>query len=145
MPAINPYLRFNGNCRQAIEFYKNIFRTEPVYTGTFKDLPPEYAVDEAYHHLVMHVTLPIGEGTVLFASDTSEAFGPAPTVGDNFSLSIKVDSVEEADRVFKALADGGQVQMPLSDTFWGSYFGTLVDQFGIHWMVGYDFPVVDEL
>ncbi len=64
----------------------------------------------------------------------------AHKVGDNFSLSVKVDSVEEADKVFGALSEGGQVQMPMMDTFWGSYFGTLVDQFGIHWMVGYDHP-----
>jgi PhnB protein len=140
MPAINPYIRFNGNCRQAMEFYRSIFNTELLYAGTFEDLPPEYGVGEEHHHLIMHASLPIGEGTVLFASDTSDAFGPAPTVGDNFSLSVKVDSVEEADKVFAALSEGGQVQMPMMDTFWGSYFGTLVDQFGIHWMVGYDHP-----
>ena len=141
MPAVNPYLRFNGNCRQAMEFYRDIFNTELDVAGTFRDLPSEYAVGAEHHHLIMHATLPIGEGTVLYASDTSEAFGPAPNVGDNFSLSLKVDSMEDADHVFAALSEGGQVQMPLMNTFWGSYFGTVVDRFGIHWMVGYDYPV----
>ncbi len=143
MSEINPYIRFDGNCRQAFEFYSQVFKTAYQNFGTFKELPPEYAVDEKHHHLIMHATLPIGDSTVLFGSDTSEEFGPPPTAGNNFSLSVSMDTEEEARRVFSELSEGGHVEMPMAPAFWGSLFGTLTDRFGIHWMVGYDYPQED--
>lgn len=140
MSSINPYVRFDGNCREAFELYQRVFKSEYISNGTFKDLPPEYAVDEKHHHLMMHVTLPIGDGTFLFGSDTSEAFGPPPEAGNNFSLSVTIDTEEEARRIFDELSEGGNVQMPMAPTFWGSLFGTLTDRFGINWMISYELP-----
>jgi len=83
----------------------------------------------------MHVSLPIGKETVLMGSDSSKAFGRAVKPGDNFSLSYNADSKEDADKLFAALVEGGNLTMPMASTFWGSYFGMLVDKFGIQWMV----------
>lgn len=137
MATINPYLTFNGNCEEAFNLYKSVFGGEFAFSGRFKDMPenPEYPVEESEKDLIMHISLPIGNGTVLMGSDTSRAFGKLAEPGSNFSVSINTDSVEEATRMYNALADGGTEIMPLNKTFWGAYFGQLVDRFGIRWMV----------
>ena len=86
----------------------------------------------------MHVSLPISSETVLMGSDSSEAFGMATTMGNNFSISINAESVEESDRLFNGLSEGGKVTMPMANTFWGAYFGMFTDKFGIQWMVNHD-------
>ena len=90
-------------------------------------------VPEAEQDLVMHVTLPIGSG-VLMGSDRG-SFGPPIVTGSNFSLSVAPDSKEEADSLFAKLSDGGQATMPMQAMFWGAYFGTCTDKFGINWMI----------
>jgi PhnB protein len=87
----------------------------------------------------MHVSLPIGGGATLMATDALESMGQKLTTGDNFSIFINTGSEAEADKIFGALGQGGQVNMPLAKTFWGAYFGTLTDQFGIQWMVNYNY------
>ena len=87
---------------------------------------------------LMHVSLPIGNN-FLMASDSLESMGHKLTQGNNFNISVNADSKEEANRIFKALAEGGTVKMELQDTFWGSYFGMLEDKFGIQWMVDHSF------
>ena len=137
MTTINPYLTFNGTCEEAFNFYKSIFGGEFTFIGKFKDMPPnpEYPVLESEAERIMHVSLPIGENSVLMGSDSSEAFGKTMVAGDNFQLSINLDSVDEATRLFNALVDGGTVRMPLQKTFWQAYYGMLTDKFGIHWMI----------
>lgn len=138
MTAINPYLTFNGNCEEAFNFYKSVFGGEFPYVGRFKDMPGEHAVPASEGEKIMHVSLPIGQGTFLMGSDASEACGQA-TAGNNFSISISTESEEEANKLFGGLSSGGQVTMPLDKVFWGSYFGMLTDRFGINWMVNYDY------
>ena len=87
----------------------------------------------------MHIALPIGNGNVLMATDVIESYSQNFTVGDNISLSLSAESKEEADRLFNALSEGGSHVMPLADAFWGAYFGMCADQFGIRWMVSYDY------
>jgi PhnB protein len=87
---------------------------------------------------IMHIALPIGNENVLMATDALESMGQKLTEGNNFSLSYSADSREETERIFNSLAEGGKVEMPLNDTFWGAYFGMLQDKFGIRWMVSYD-------
>lgn len=137
MTVINPYLTFNGNCEEAFNFYKSVFGGEFPYLGRFKDMPPMdgQTVPAEEGEKIMHVSLPISKETTLMGSDSSEAFGQATIVGNNFSISINTDTKENADRLFGALSAGGQVTMPMMDTFWGSYFGMMVDKFGIQWMV----------
>src|SRR6185436_2804869 len=84
---------------------------------------------------IMHISLPVSKETTLMGCDGSEAFGHATVIGNNFSISINTDSKSTADNYFKKLSAGGTVGMPMADTFWGSYFGMLIDKFGINWMV----------
>ncbi len=140
MASLNPYLMFPGNCMEAFEFYKTVFGGEFGMIMRFGDVPgdaPAEAASEA--HKIMHVSLPIGGGTVLMGSDAADRFGELK-IGDNFSISISTASIAEADRLFEGLSKGGKVDMPLSNTFWGAYFGMLHDRFGTGWMVNYDVP-----
>jgi len=140
MATINPYLTFNGNCEEAFKFYKSVFGGEFTYLGRYKEMTPMEGhppVSKEEAEKIMHVSLPIGKETILMGSDTSETFGKV-TVGTNFSVSITTESQEEADRLFKGISKDGKVTMPMDKTFWGSYFGMLVDKFGIPWMVSFD-------
>lgn len=139
MASVNPYLTFNGNCEEAFTFYKSVFGGEFPFMGRFKDMPSEQPIPESEGEKIMHVTLPIGQGTVLMGSDTSEAFGHVTTVGNNFSISINAETEEEATKLFNGLSAGGKVTMPLNKTFWGAFFGMFTDKFGIQWMVNYDY------
>ncbi|MFH1001262.1 MAG: VOC family protein [Bacteroidota bacterium] len=137
MTTINPYLTFEGNCEEAFHFYKSVFGGEFPYVGKFKDMPenPDYPISKADKEKIMHISLPISKETVLMGSDSSEAFGKATSIGNNFSISINTDTVEEVTRIYNALSNGGSIKMPLNKTFWGAYFGMFTDKFGIHWMV----------
>jgi PhnB protein len=135
--SINPYLTFTGNCEEAFDFYKSVFGGKFGYVGRFKEMPPQegHEMSEELGNKIMHISLPISKETVLMGSDTAEGFGPPTIVGNNFSISINAPSNKEADRLYNALAAGGSAFMPMSNTFWGSYFGMLTDKFGINWMV----------
>lgn len=137
MTKINVYLTFDGNCEEAFNFYKSVFGGEFAFMGRFADMPSEFPIAESEKNKVMHATLPIGGDTVLFGSDTADGFGPPRRVGNNFSISIDTDSKAKADELFTKLSEGGQITMPLADTFWGSYFGSLMDKYEVNWMVSY--------
>lgn len=141
MATINPYLTFNGDCEAAFTFYKSVFGGEFPYIGRFKDMPPTEGCDPlpaAEGEKIMHVSLPISAETILMGSDSSEAFGQATIVGNNFSISINTDSTAEADKLFEGLSAGGKITMPMDKTFWGAYFGMFTDKFGINWMINHD-------
>ncbi|RYD55539.1 MAG: VOC family protein [Sphingobacteriales bacterium] len=140
MASVNVYLNFNGNCEEAFNFYKSVFGGEFPYLGRFKDMPPQEGMkpmEGAEAERIMHVSLPISKETMLMGSDTGGEWSASFKPGNNFSISINADSKEEADKLFNGLAQGGQVTMPLNNTFWGDYFGMLVDKFGINWMMSY--------
>ncbi|KAF2341660.1 VOC family protein [Flavobacterium tistrianum] len=136
--AVNPYLMFNGTCEAAFLFYKSVFGGDFPYIGRFKDAPAEEGevLSEEVLNRIMHVSLPIGH-SILMGSDTHPRYGDVG-IGDNFSVSINAESREEADKIFNGLSAGGKVEMPMNDTFWGSYFGMFKDKFGINWMVSFD-------
>ena len=136
---LETYLTFNGNCREAFEFYREVIGGEFSFVSTFADGPPEMGVPEHEKDRILHISLPLGS-SVLMGSDTSSVFGPPPEVGDNFSLSVSADSREQCDELFANLSAGGAVIMPMQDVFWGSYFGQLTDKFGIKWMISFDTP-----
>ncbi|WP_321296376.1 VOC family protein [Marinifilum fragile] len=141
MTTLNVYLAFNGNCEEAFDFYKSVLGGEFSHVARFGEMPLSDncpPVAEKDKNLIMHVSLPISKETVLMGSDSIEAFGPLPTQGNNFSLSLNTDSKEEADRIFAGLSAGGKVIMPMDKTFWGSYFGMFTDKFGIQWMVSFE-------
>ncbi len=135
--ALNTYLTFEDNCREAFEFYRSVFGGEFTYILTFREGPEEMKemeIPEDHLDRIMHVSLPIGN-SVLMGSDSTSSFSPPLAVGNNFSLSFEAESNEHADAVFAELSDGGTVNMPMADAFWGAYFGACTDKFGINWQV----------
>ena len=134
--SISTYLTFDGNCRQAFEFYRAVFGGDFHVFSTFGDGPPDMDVSEAEKNNVMHVSLPIGD-SILMGSDNGP-HGPPLNIGNNFSLSVTAESRTNADQLLAALAENGNVTMPMADAFWGAYFGMCTDQFGISWMVVYE-------
>ena len=130
--ALNPYLTFNDNCREAFEFYRSIFGGEFMNISTFREGPKEMGIAEEDLDRIMHVSLPIGS-SVLMGSDTCSSFGPPRVAGNNFSLCFGADSKLHADEVFDKLSDGGKIVMPMGGVFWGSYYGKCTDKFGITW------------
>lgn len=139
MATLNPYLNFNGNTEEAFYFYKSVFGGEFLGLQRFRDIPEGDKLPPEDQDKIMHVALPIGKGNILMATDALESMGQKLTAGNNFSLSISTESEAEADRIFKALSEGGQVTMPLQKAFWGDYFGMLTDRFGIQWMISYSY------
>ena len=136
--TINTYLTFEDNCRTAFEFYRSVFGGEFLFIQTFGDGPADMGVPEDKRDLIMHVTLPVGAG-VLMGSD-SAGFGPKFTAGNNFSLSLHPETREQADELFAKLSADGAVEMPMQEQFWGAYFGSLTDQFGIRWQINFELP-----
>ena len=134
---LNTYLNFDGNCREAFEFYRSVFGGEFSIFQAFRDGPGDMGLPEEELDNVMHVSLPVGD-SVLMGSDMPSGFGPPHVAGNNFSVSVSLDTREETDRLFAALSDGGAVTMPLQDMFWGSYFGSCTDKFGINWQVNFE-------
>lgn len=130
---VQPYLFFDGRCEEALEFYRNVVGAQVDLMMRFKDspepLPPGF-VPPGYENKVMHSTFRIGQN-ILMASDEPQHGARFSA----FSLSLTVPTEAEADRTFAALADGGQVRMPLTRTFWSPRFGMLTDRFGLRWMV----------
>ncbi len=140
MKSINPYLNFSGNTEEAFNFYKSVFGGDFSMLQRFKDTPEAGKISDEEKEKLMHVSLPIGKGNILMGTDALESQGWKLTFGNNFSLAAETESKEEADKIFKGLSEGGQVTMPLADTFWGAYFGMTKDKFGIQWMVSYTYP-----
>ena len=138
MAAINTYLTFDGNTEEVFNFYKSVFGTEFVTFQRFKDMPQSDEMPAGEGERVMHVSLPIGHGSILMGSDTSLKHQHTP--GNNFSLSLDAASEDEANRLFNGLSEGGNVTMPMEKMFWGAYFGMFTDKFGIQWMVNHDYP-----
>jgi PhnB protein len=137
MPTINIYLNYKGNTEEAFNFYKSVFGGEFAALQRFKDTPEAGKVPSNEQDKIMHISLPIGNGSVLMATDALESMGQTLKVGNNFFVAIHPDSKEEAAKLFNGLSAGGKVTMPLQDTFWGAYFGMFTDKFGIQWMVNY--------
>ena len=138
--SINPYLTFPGNCEEAFNHYRSVFGGKFGYVGRFSEMPPldGQTVPAAQANLIMHISLGIGSNSILMGSDSSPEFGHATNIGNNFSISLNATSEAEADKLYNGLSAGGQAMMPMSKTFWGSYWGMLVDRFGIQWMISYD-------
>jgi PhnB protein len=138
MAQVSTYLNFPRSTEAAFNFYKLVFKTEfSMPIGRFKDIPAQPgqpALSETDKNLVMHVALPILGGHVLMGTDAPESMGFTVKQGNNMYINLEPDTRTETDRLFKALATNGKVEMPLQEMFWGGYFGSLVDQFGVNWM-----------
>jgi PhnB protein len=139
MGQVSTYLNFPGNTEEAFTFYKSVFGTE--FEGGImrhRDVPPhegQAELPDAEKNMIMHVSLPILGGHKLMGSDVPESMGMTVNAGNNVYISLHPDSRDEADRLFAALSKGGTAEMPMQDMFWGDYFGSLVDTFGVQWMI----------
>ncbi|HTF80410.1 MAG TPA: VOC family protein [Cytophagales bacterium] len=136
MATFNPYLNFNGNTEEAFLFYKSVLGGE-LFIQRFKDTEAGSNMPAQVQDKIMHISLPLSNGNILMGTDVLESMGQEFVAGNNFSICISADSEEEANALFNGLSAGGTIEMPLQQTFWGSYFGMFADKFGIQWMVDY--------
>ncbi|HEV7621861.1 MAG TPA: SRPBCC domain-containing protein [Flavisolibacter sp.] len=142
MSRVSTYLNFPGNTEKAFNFYKTVFRTEFHGNGIqrFGDItPPEGMppLSEEDKKLIIHVELPILGGHILMATDAVESMGLKVVYGNNMHINLEPDAKEETKRLFEELSNGGNVTMELQDMFWGAYFGSCTDKYGINWMFNY--------
>jgi len=146
MSSIIPYLYFDGTCEEAFQFYLSVLGGQIPYSGRYSDMPAseesEMKPDAALSDRIMHISLVTEDGSTILGSDIPSRSLPGYefTEGNNVAMSLNARSREQAEQIFNGLSDGGRVTMPLTDTFWGAYFGMWVDKFGISWMVNYDDP-----
>ncbi len=138
MASTSTYLNFERTTEEAFAFYKKVFRTE--YMGEIfrmSSVPPQPgqpAIPEADKDLIMHVALPILGGHMLMGTDTAASMGHKVIFGNNMQLNLEPDTRAETDRLFNELSNGGKVGNPLKEEFWGDYFGSCTDRFGVLWM-----------
>ena len=138
MACINPHINFNGNAEEVFTFYKSVFGGEFAHIMRLKDIAsPEFPVAEQDANKIMHIALPIGKN-ILMANDVPESMGRVNESENRSKISISAESREEADRLFSGLSAGGNIEVPIGDSPWGSYFGMFRDKFGIEWMVDFD-------
>jgi PhnB protein len=138
MASIHPHINFNGNAEEAFHFYKSVFGGEFAKVMRFKDMASaEFPVAEHEANKIMHIALPIGKN-FLMANDVPEILGKTNENENRSKIVINAESKAEADKLFNGLSAGGQIEMPISDSPWGSYFGMFRDKYGIEWMVDYD-------
>lgn len=135
--TINPYLEFDGTCEDAFRFYEKCLGTKIEFLMRFAEAPGGMPVPEGWGNKIMHASMNVG-GVRLMASDSPPEHRRQP---QGFSISIQTEDPAEAERVFAALAEGGNVTMPLDETFWARRFGMLVDRYGIPWMINCSRPM----
>lgn len=134
MAGVQTYLIFPGTCEEAVKFYTNIFDGEMLYTMRYKDAPME--CPDHWKEKIIHTTFRM-RGQEIMASDSGADHNVK--MGDNVQLCVNFDKNAKIDDMFNKLAVGGKITMPLANTFWGAYFGMLVDKFGICWMFSQHF------
>jgi PhnB protein len=142
MARVSTYLNFSRSTEEAFNFYKSVFGGEFGGNGIarFGDIPPSDdmpPLPESDKNLIMHIELTIIGGHVLMGTDAPESMGFRLTAGNNVHLNLEPETKEETIRLFQALSAGGTVTMDLQDTFWGAYYGSCTDKYGIQWMVNF--------
>lgn len=138
MATINPYINFNGNAEEAFTFYKSVFGGEFQDIIRMKDMASaEFPVPEKEANKLLRIVLPIGKNK-LIANDVPESMGPVNEHENRSKIAITTESREEADRIFNGLSVGGEVEMPMTDSPWGSYFSMFRDKYGIEWTIEFN-------
>lgn len=144
MSKLHTYLNFPGNTEEVFNFYKNAFGGEITSLVRFKDMPGEgVALPKDAEDKIMHISLVIGQGNILMATDALESLGQTLIKGNNFGIFVQAETRSEADRLFSVLSEGGSVDFPMAEQPWGDYFGSFDDKFGITWMLAYTQPKPD--
>lgn len=141
---INPYLNFDGKAEEAMNFYRSVLGGEFVGGINYFGEIPGMELPEEEKTRVMHITLKVDSQASIMASDTSPSMGHVWIKGNHNIVSIHPDSKEEGERIFNGLSEGGTIEMPYEKVFWGSYFGSFEDKYGIGWMVNYDIKPGEE-
>ena len=156
MTSANPYLNFSGDCLEAFEFYRSVFGGEFSSVNRFSEMPPDATSDLTEDRApaasapapapasdgIMHISLPIGD-SILMGSDVPPGMGTV-TAGNNCYVCLSPDSLGEAKRIFDGLSEGSEVEMPFDRQFWGDYFGSFTDKYGIRWMVDVAEPAAEQ-
>jgi len=135
---VHPYLNFDGKAEEAFEFYSTVFGVEIKDKMKMGDSQGGENLSEDEKNRIMHISLPLGEGVFLMASDIFPSAGHTLRKGNQTYVMLDVETKEEADRLFKGLSEGGEIEMEMEDMFWGAYFGSFTDKFGILWMIHRD-------
>jgi PhnB protein len=136
MTTINPWINFNGNAFEALTFYKSVFGGEFTKIIRFKDLASaEFVVPEDEAEKIMLITLPIGVNNVLMANDVPTFMGTVNENENRSKIAVSTETKEEADALFNGLSVGGEVEMAMDSSPWGTYFGMFRDQYGIEWVI----------
>jgi len=135
---MNPYLNFDGKAEEAFNFYKSILGGEFSMIMKVADTPDSEQFPENEKNRIMHIALPIDEHTILMGSDILPSCGHVLKEGNSVTLSLHPTSKEETEKLFYGLSEGGKVDMELEDTFWGAYFGSFTDKYGIVWLINYE-------
>lgn len=139
MIRVSTYLNFSRNTMEAFNFYKSVFggnfSGDIVHFGDIKPSEGMPKIAEGDKNLIMHIELPIIAGHVLMGTDAPESMGFTLNKGNNVSIIIDLDNRKETEILFKKLSDGGMITMPLQDMFWGAYYGSCTDKFGVQWIV----------
>jgi PhnB protein len=138
MAGVSIYLNFKGNTEQAFVFYRSVFGGEFSLLQRFKDMPGNEQVKKTDMDKLIHISLPLNENVTLHGTDALDNMGRKLVEGNNVSILLDAKSKAEADTLFDKLSSNGMVEMPLQDTFWGAYYGSVKDQFGIYWMINFD-------
>lgn len=136
MATINPYLNYNGNTEEAFNFYRSVFGGEFAGLQKFRDTPEADKLPEKDRDKIMHIALPIGKN-ILMATDALDSYGQKLHQGNNFYITVSVESEQEAKEIFNNLSQGGEIELELQRTFWAESFGMFRDKFGIQWMIDY--------
>jgi len=136
MATINPHINFNGNAEEAFNFYKSVFGGEFSRLVRFSQMASaDFTVDDKEANKIMHIALPIGKDNLLMGNDVPEFMGRVNEQENRSKIAVLAASKEEADAIYHGLSAGGAVEMPISDSPWGSYFGMFRDKYGIEWMI----------
>lgn len=135
--SVDLFINFDGNCREAVEFYAGVFRSGQPKFMTFGEMPPDprFPISDEMRDLVMYSSLPVAGSNLMFSDVTP---GTSLVVGNNVSITVGSTDVSEIDRMFEEMKVGGSVEMELQETFWSKRYGALADRYGIHWQFSHD-------
>jgi len=132
---VHPYLNFDGKAEEAFTFYKSVFGGEFMLNMKMNEMPESKNLPADEQNRIMHIALPIGEGTILMASDTVPSAGHKMVFGNQTHIMLSPETKEEADKLFNGLSKDGKIDMKMEEASWGDYFGSFTDKFGIKWMI----------
>ncbi len=138
MLNITPYLNFMGNTEQAMNYYKSILGGEFTIFSRFKEVPGGEKMSAEDQEKIIHISLTLGNGMTIMATDSLESMGQSLVAGNNYHLCIHASTEAEADKLYAELSRDGKIEMPMNKTFWGTYFGMCQDKFGIYWMISFE-------